>query len=58
MKDLLIGVGNLAENLKSINKEMDYWRNPEVQEADAELQNLLDEPVIPESVSKGPTENP
>ena len=30
LKSLLIGVGNLGDNLKSIHKEMDYWRNPEV----------------------------
>ena len=54
----MVGIENLGENLKSINKEMDYWRNPEVQEADMELQNLLDEPEIPEPTSKGSTENP
>ena len=42
LKDLLIGIENLGENLNSINKEMDYWHNPEVQEVDAKLQNLFD----------------
>ena len=28
LKDLLIGIENLGDNLKSINKEMDYWGNP------------------------------
>ena len=31
LKDLLIGIENMGENLKNIQKEMDYWRNPEVQ---------------------------
>ena len=30
LKDLLIGIENLGENLKSINQEMDSWRNPKV----------------------------
>ena len=30
LQNLLIGVENLGDNLKSIHKEMDYWRNPEV----------------------------
>ena len=34
LKDLLIGIQNLGDNLKSINEEMDYWHNPEVQEAE------------------------
>ena len=58
LRDLMVGIENLGENLKSINREMNYWRNPEVQEADMELQNLLDEPEIPEPTSKGSTENP
>ena len=43
LQNLLIGVENLGENLKNIHKEMDYWRNPEVQVADAELQVLMNE---------------
>ena len=34
LKDLLIGIENLEDNLKNINKEMNYWRNPKVQEAE------------------------
>ena len=36
-QNLLIGVQNLGENLKNIHKEMDYWRKPEIQVANAEL---------------------
>ena len=43
LQNLLIGVENLGENLKSIHKEMDYWRNPKLQLADAELQDLMNE---------------
>ena len=43
LKDLLIGIENLGENLKDIHKEMDYWRNPKVQATDAELQDLMNE---------------
>ena len=43
LQNLLIGVENLGENLKSIHQEMDYWRNPEVQATETELQNLMNE---------------
>ena len=43
LQNLLIGVENLGENLKNIHQEMDYWRNPEVQATDAELQDLMNE---------------
>ena len=30
LQNLLIGVENLGDNFKSIHKEMDCWRNPEI----------------------------
>ena len=30
LRDLMIGIENLGNNMKNIEKEMDYWRNPEV----------------------------
>ena len=58
LKDLLIGIENLGENLKNIHKEMDYWHNPEAQAADAELQDLMNkapEVVVVDPVSTGLT---
>ena len=43
LKDLLIGIENLGDNMKNIQKEMDYWRNPEVMEAEKNLERLHDE---------------
>ena len=58
MKDLLIGIENLGDNLKGIHKEMDYWRNPKVQEAEREYaeieEQLLTEVPPPNPVSTGP----
>ena len=30
----MIGIENLGDNMENIQKEMDYWRNPELQEAE------------------------
>ena len=43
LQNLLVGIENLGDNLKSIHQEMDYWRNPEVQAAETDLQNLMNE---------------
>ena len=40
LKDLMIGIEHLGDNMKNIQKEMDYWRNPEVLEAEEELGRL------------------
>ena len=59
LKDLLVGIENLGENLKSINQELDSWSNPEVQEAEREYaeveRQLLAEVPISNPVSAGPS---
>ena len=40
LRDLMIGIENLGDNMKNIQKEMDYWRNPEAQEAEEEFAEL------------------
>ena len=58
LQNLLIGIENMGDNLKNIQKEMDYWRNPEVWEAEREYaeieQQLLTEVPTPNPVSTGP----
>ena len=54
LRDLLIGIENLGENMKNIQKEMDYWRNPEVMEAEEELECLHDEVPLHIPASKRP----
>ena len=39
----MIGIENLGSKMKKIQKEMDYWRNPEIMEAEEELECLRDE---------------
>ena len=55
----MIGIENLGENLKSINQEMDSWRNPEVQEVEREYaeveRQLLAEVPPPNPVSARPS---
>ena len=51
LKNLLIGIENLEDNMKNIQKEMDYWRNPEVMEAEEELERFQDEVCLEVQVS-------
>ena len=51
LQNLSIDVESLGENLKNIHKKMDYWQNPEVQAADAELQDLMNEAPIVAAVN-------
>ena len=53
LRDLMIGIENLGENMKNIQKEMDYWRNPEVMEAQEELECLHNEVPRQIPASKG-----
>ena len=43
LRDVIIRIGNLVESVKNMQKEMDYWRNPEVMEAKEGLNHLHDE---------------
>ena len=54
LKDLMIGIGNSGDNMKTYKKEMDYWRNPEVLEAEEELGRLQDETHLYAQASKRP----
>ena len=54
LKGLLIGIESLGENMKHIQKEMDYWRNSEVMEAEEELERLHDKVPLSVPASKGP----
>ena len=54
LKDLMIGIENLGDNMKNIQKEVDYWRNPEVMEADENLERLHDEVPLSEPARNGP----
>ena len=38
-----MGIENMSESMKLIQKEMDFWRNPEVQEAEEEYAHLQEE---------------
>ena len=44
--------------MKNIQKEMDYWRNPEVTEVEEELERLHDEVPLSVAASKGPENVP
>ena len=54
VKNLLVGIENLGDNMKDMRKEMDYWRNPEVMEAEEELERLQDEVPLEAQVNSGP----
>ena len=56
LKGLMIGIENLGDNMKNIQKEMDYWRNPEVLETEEDLGCLQDNVPIFVPAEKG-TEN-
>ena len=43
LKDLMMGLENMSDNLKIIQKEMDFQRNPEIQEAEEEFYDLQEE---------------
>ena len=55
LKDLSVGIESLGDNLKNMQKEMDYWRNPEVREAEENLESLLDKVPLENPVSSGPS---
>ena len=61
-KDLMMGIENMSDNMKLIQKEMNFWRNPEVQEAEEEYAHLQEElqQEVPLFVpaSKGPENTP
>ena len=40
LKNLLIGLENMGENLKKMQEDMDYYRNSEVQAADREYADV------------------
>ena len=40
LQDLLGSIRNLADNVSNIQKEVSYWRDSEVVEAEEELENL------------------
>ena len=40
LRDLMMGLENMSDNTKFIQKKMDYWRNLEVQEAEEEFTGL------------------
>ena len=50
----MIGINSLGENVKTIQKEMDLWKNPEVMVAEEELERLHDEVPLHVPVSKTP----
>ena len=54
LRDLMIGIENMEENMKNIQEKMDYWRNPEVMEAEEELECFHDEVPLHIPDSKGP----
>ena len=54
LKYLLIGIENLGDNMENIRKEMDYWRNPKVMEAEKNLERLHDKVPLSEPARKGP----
>ena len=50
----MIGINSLGENVKTIQKEMDLWKNPEVMVAEEELERLHDEVPLHVPANKGP----
>ena len=54
LQDLLIGIENLGDNVKNIQKEMGVWRDPEVMEAEENLKRLHDEVPLSVLAEKGP----
>ena len=50
----MIGIESFGDNMKNIQKEMDYWRNPEVIEAEENLERLHDAVPLSEPARKGP----
>ena len=36
-------MSHLSDNLKNMRQEMGYWKNPEVMEAEENLEHLIDE---------------
>ena len=43
LRDLIVGLENMIDNVKLIQKEMDFQRNPEGQEAEEEFTHLQEE---------------
>ena len=61
LRDLMVNIENLGENMKNFQKESEYWRQPKIQDAEMELQDLVKEPQVnPAKVgpSNTPQENP
>ena len=62
LQNLMIGIENLGDNIEHIQKEMEFWKTPEVQEAEEEFVEIT-EPLQAEvrnfvPVISGPTEVP
>ena len=54
LRDLLLGIENLGDNMKTMNAEFICLRDPVVQEAEEELNRLHDLVFLTIPVSKGP----
>ena len=46
LRDLMVNIENLGENVQNFQRELETWRSPEIQEAEMELENLMKEPEV------------
>ena len=57
LRDLMVNIENLGENMQNFQREVENWRHLEIQEAEMELENLMKEPDINPAKS-GPSNTP
>ena len=43
LRDLMVNIENLGDNMKNLQEEVAHWRQPEVEDAEMELQDLVKE---------------
>ena len=53
----MVNIENLGENMQNFQREVENWRQPEIQEAEMELEILMKEPDINPARS-GPSYTP
>ena len=62
LQDLLVGLENMGENMKKFRKEMEEWRNPDLQMATEREHTQLNEELLQKvslsvSVTSAPSQN-
>ena len=57
LRDLMVNIENLGENMQNFQRKVENWRPPEIQEAKMELENLMKEPKV-NPARAGPSNTP